>query len=79
VLLDGADEAGALAVAERMREAIRTVDGPAPLTASLGVAVFPADGRSGKAVVAAADAALYAAKAAGRDRVVRSSTERLVA
>lgn len=39
------------------------------LTASFGVAVFPEHGRTGAALIAAADAALYVAKDAGRNRV----------
>ena len=38
-------------------------------TMSLGVASFPLYGATGEEVIAAADLALYAAKAAGRDRV----------
>jgi diguanylate cyclase (GGDEF)-like protein/PAS domain S-box-containing protein len=41
-----------------------------PITVSLGVALFPRNGSSGSAVLQAADAALYRAKASGRDRVV---------
>jgi diguanylate cyclase (GGDEF)-like protein/PAS domain S-box-containing protein len=37
--------------------------------ASVGVAVFPADGRSASALLRAADATMYQAKAAGRNRV----------
>ncbi len=40
------------------------------LTASLGVAAFPEHGTTGTAVIQSADAALYRAKAAGRDRVM---------
>jgi diguanylate cyclase (GGDEF)-like protein len=41
-----------------------------PLTVSAGVAVMPGDAESGKALVAAADRALYTAKARGRNRAV---------
>ena len=41
-----------------------------PVTISLGVAVYPDHGRTRELLQAAADAALYAAKAGGRDRVV---------
>lgn len=39
------------------------------VTLSIGVAEFPVHGDSGEALIAAADAALYEAKRAGRDRV----------
>lgn len=40
------------------------------ITLSLGVAVFPSHGLTVQEVIRAADAALYQAKAEGRDRVV---------
>jgi len=40
------------------------------VTISLGVAVFPAHGKTRDEIVAAADASLYKAKEEGRDRVV---------
>jgi two-component system, cell cycle response regulator len=48
-----------------------------PVTVSVGVAVFPEHGATGAAVLQAADEALYAAKADGRDtcRVAASRTE----
>lgn len=67
--------AGALRLAEKVRAGVAErpfdVEGPEPveLTVSLGVASYPAHGRSGRAVVKAADAALYRAKAAGGGRV----------
>ncbi len=39
------------------------------ITASMGVAIFPDHGRTAKAMVEAADKALYKSKRAGRDRV----------
>jgi diguanylate cyclase (GGDEF)-like protein len=40
-----------------------------PVTLSLGVAVFPQHGKTSKAILKAADAALYRAKHEGRNRV----------
>ncbi len=69
-------------VAERIRERVAEHDiseavaavgkGRARLsiTISLGVATFPEDGADAGALVRAADNALYAAKRAGRDRIV---------
>jgi GGDEF domain-containing protein len=58
---------GAWALAERLADAVATV-APlrgAPLTVSIGVAASPADGADVEALVARADEALYAARAAG--------------
>ncbi len=47
------------------------------LTVSIGVAVFPEHGTSPKELMAAADAALYEAKRAGRDQVAVAATKEL--
>jgi diguanylate cyclase (GGDEF)-like protein len=46
-----------------------------PVTLSVGIAIFPDHGDSGLAVLQAADAAMYRAKAAGRNRVVVAEKE----
>jgi two-component system cell cycle response regulator len=77
LVLPGCDAAGALARAERLRLAL----GASPVdaggrhhgvTASLGYAIL-ASGETPEALVARADEALYAAKAAGRDRVAAAA------
>jgi diguanylate cyclase (GGDEF)-like protein len=73
VLLPDTGLDGALVAAENMRRAIAALRVPGlhqPVTASLGVAVYPEDAAEGAALLRLADRALYAAKEAGRDRVV---------
>jgi diguanylate cyclase (GGDEF)-like protein len=62
---------GAQAMAERIRGTIRAefADRGVALTASFGIAVFPDDGDTQDLLMRAADAALYAAKELGRDRI----------
>jgi diguanylate cyclase (GGDEF)-like protein len=79
VILPGSDHERSMQAAERLRLALakhRFVhDGSRiPLTASLGVAVWPDDAREPDALLAAADRGLYAAKQSGRNRVVAAST-----
>jgi diguanylate cyclase (GGDEF)-like protein len=81
VVLPQTDLAGAEQGAERMRSAIEGMqisrldgDGLLPITASFGVASFPAEGRDKTALIAAADAALYRAKHGGRNRVERAES-----
>ncbi|EEP73176.1 LOW QUALITY PROTEIN: diguanylate cyclase with GAF sensor, partial [Micromonospora sp. ATCC 39149] len=75
VLLPETDARGAAIVAERLNAATR--DAPIPVgthggvrigvTVSVGIAVYPDHASTGQQVLDAADDALYAAKAAGRD------------
>jgi len=67
VLLPGADEAAALAVAERIRGGVAAAGAAEPVTVSLGVAATRGEHDAG-ALFALADEALYAAKQAGRNR-----------
>jgi diguanylate cyclase (GGDEF)-like protein len=71
VLLPGCPAADAEAVAERLRAAVAAEPVAAlPLTMSFGVATMDPDEEDGlEALLARADAALYAAKRDGRDRV----------
>jgi diguanylate cyclase (GGDEF)-like protein len=76
ILLPETDKPGAMALAERVRQATESMrffsDGSG-VTISIGVATFPADGERIEDLHEAADAALYAAKRAGRNRVLAAS------
>jgi diguanylate cyclase (GGDEF)-like protein len=74
LLLDRVDGRQAVEVSERLRQVIAAqpweqIVGGLAVTISLGVAMRQA-GDSGEALLGRADGCLYAAKAAGRDRVV---------
>jgi diguanylate cyclase (GGDEF)-like protein len=75
VLLPQVDLEGAAAAAERMRTAVletpfQLPQGSLRVTVSLGVTAVPAGGRPRSELLASADAALYRAKAQGRNCVV---------
>jgi diguanylate cyclase (GGDEF)-like protein len=75
VLMPDCTEADALARAEQLCGLVRAMrdgqDSALPrVTVSIGVAAWPERGATMEAVIGAADAALYAAKRAGRDRAV---------
>ncbi|MFJ1766145.1 GGDEF domain-containing protein [Amycolatopsis sp. NPDC088138] len=82
-LLPSTSKADAIVTAERIRQRVSeliisttTNEGEAVdirrQTASIGVAAYPLDGASIEAVMASADAAVYAAKHGGRNRVIGS-------
>jgi two-component system, cell cycle response regulator len=75
IVLEGTDLAGARMLAERIRAEVQkqvfaSDKGPFGCTLSLGIAVYPDDGRDGKMIIANADQALYNAKHNGRNRAV---------
>jgi len=75
LILPDTDREGAITAAETLRKAIASleIEGPGSITASFGVATMPADALDPPGLLAAADAALYAAKDRGRDRVEAAS------
>jgi two-component system cell cycle response regulator len=75
LLLPQTDPDGARNVAEKVRaelaeKPVETDAGPLAVTLSAGVASHPDNGTTVDALLRAADAALYSAKAAGKNRVV---------
>jgi diguanylate cyclase (GGDEF)-like protein len=77
LLLPSTDAVGALTLAEKLRVALSQISVPSvnrPITASIGVAVFPDDAGDEQGLELAADRALYAAKRNGRDRVEMART-----
>jgi len=72
MLLPETDKAPARGLSERLRKGIAAMElGNLPqITISMGVATFPEDGRTVDELLQKADAALYAAKKKGRNRVV---------
>ena len=76
VTLLGSDAQAAIAVGERLRETLAAdTTSRDPVTVSIGTATFPADADTKAELLDKADAAMYAAKRAGRDRVVAFSGE----
>ncbi|WP_158218902.1 GGDEF domain-containing protein [Roseateles aquatilis] len=71
---------GAMLVAERLRRLLQDQpldwgDKVWPISASFGVTLMRRDDPHGRAALARADAAMYAAKARGRNRVLRSAED----
>jgi len=86
LILPGVDRAGAASIAERVRVMVATCSSdpgfalPEKVTISLGVAaIHPAPGRSIHELTIAADAALYRAKMAGRNRYELAAADSVAA
>jgi diguanylate cyclase (GGDEF)-like protein len=73
LVLPGRDPMATAAIAERARLAIAAMEGPVPVTASLGACSYPADATDGAALMRAADEAMYESKRAGRNRVTSAA------
>lgn len=73
VLLPGADDRETMETAERLRRALVEASGGGPnrITVSLGVANYPGTASTAEELIYEADAAMYAAKSAGKNTVMR--------
>ncbi len=79
ILLSQTNPQHALGVSEKLRRLIATWQFPGvprPVTISAGAAAYPEHGTTRDQIVKAADAGLYAAKVAGRNRVVLAPVAR---
>lgn len=77
IILPQTPRPGAVAVSERLRASVAEHTfphcRPGEITISLGLAMFPEDGIMPGSLIGASDAALYAAKQQGRNRVVEAT------
>jgi two-component system, cell cycle response regulator len=71
VLLPDTDSEAAVHMAERVRAEVACAPTPVPITVSIGLATW--EGETAEEFLHRADAALYAAKDAGRDRVMAAT------
>jgi diguanylate cyclase (GGDEF)-like protein len=71
VVLPDTHDGAAKAVAEKLREEVAGCPAPVSVTCSVGVATW--NGEAPEMLLRRADEALYAAKDAGRDRVIAAT------
>jgi diguanylate cyclase (GGDEF)-like protein len=79
IILPQTDRKGACTLAERIRGSVEAHSFPGEeegirITSSMGIAQFPDDGEASRELLEAADAALYAAKRRGRNRVATEAS-----
>ena len=84
VICPGVSAEGAVILAERIRSSVAEMDfahgsyqPDGKLTVSVGVSSFPVNGASAEDILKAADEAVYASKAAGRNRVTVAAARAL--
>ena len=85
LILPGADAAAALAVAERVRSAVQSIGDPGSIwggaglsiSASIGVATYPRDGRTAEEILLAADRACFVAKRTGNGLIATAEEDGL--
>jgi diguanylate cyclase (GGDEF)-like protein len=80
VIVPTPDPAAAMVVASRIRQVLRDLprelsglEGSPPVTASIGVATYPADGATHAEILLAADRACFVAKRRGRDLIATAA------
>jgi diguanylate cyclase (GGDEF)-like protein len=81
VILPQLDAPALAAIAERIRASVESMPAPvggAQVTVSIGAAMYPDDGTAPDTLFRAADERLYAAKEAGRNRVVAPAALRVL-
>jgi len=79
VIVPQVDAAALFIIAERIRTGVESLPAPpdgATLTVSIGAALYPDDAREREELFKVADARLYEAKEAGRNRVVAGAVRR---
>jgi diguanylate cyclase (GGDEF)-like protein len=76
--LETEDDAGRIAekVLDLLRKPLSDEEGSPSISASIGIALFPRDANDTESLIKKSDAAMYQAKAAGRDRIARWKSDR---